>query len=116
MTVRLTYVAYTSDSLVTQIKNGDSREAAAKAADGWASEVRRLEAIIAAGIEVESVAPSEGSGEGAVVAALRAEVEALREQLTTAKTAGMSIQQLRSELSKRGLSPKGVQPMRRLRR
>ena len=32
MTVRLTYVAYTSDSLVTQIKNGDSREAAAKAA------------------------------------------------------------------------------------
>ena len=32
MTVRLTYVAYTQESLNSQIKTGDSREAAAKAA------------------------------------------------------------------------------------
>ena len=32
MSVRLTYVAYTKESLTNQIKTGDSREAAAKAA------------------------------------------------------------------------------------
>ena len=32
MTVRLTCVAYTQESLMNQIKTGDSREAAAKAA------------------------------------------------------------------------------------
>ena len=32
MSVRLTYVAYTQESLTNQIKTGDSREAAAKAA------------------------------------------------------------------------------------
>ena len=32
MAVRLTYVAYTEESLMNQIKTGDSREAAAKAA------------------------------------------------------------------------------------
>ena len=32
MSVRLTYIAYTQESLTNQIKTGDSREAAAKAA------------------------------------------------------------------------------------
>ena len=89
-------------------------KAAAKEVEHWASEVRRLEAIVAAGVEVESVSPGDRSGEGAVVAGLRAEMEVLREELATAKMTGMSVQQLRSELSKRGLSPKGEQPDRPL--
>lgn len=103
------------DSKVVQLneirtESEQAAEAAAKEVAHWASEVRRLEAIVAAGVEVESASPSDSRGEGAVIAALRAEMEVLREQLATAKMVGMSVQQLRSELSKRGLSPKGGQP------
>ena len=83
-------------------------DAAEKAAEGWASEVQRLEGIIAARAETEP-AVIESTGGAEAVATLRAEVKELHAQLAAAQTASMSVQQLRSELSKRGLSPKGRQ-------